>query len=179
MRKYVALLRGIMPTNPNMRNEKLRGVFEKLGLKNVQTVISSGNVLFETTTTDTKALESTIEQALFKELGFHSATIIRSKQELETLVKDDPFEGKQHAKETYLFVTFTQSPVTTTLSFPYKPENKSYTVLGIYGQQICSIADLSNAKTPDVMQWLEKEFGDRITSRTYNTVEKTLRKMDQ
>lgn len=25
---YAALLRGIMPTNPNMRNEKLRGVFE-------------------------------------------------------------------------------------------------------------------------------------------------------
>lgn len=41
--KYVALLRGIAPTNPNMRNDKLREVFEKPGFKNVQTVISSGN----------------------------------------------------------------------------------------------------------------------------------------
>jgi uncharacterized protein (DUF1697 family) len=52
--KYVALLRGIGPSNPNMRNEKLRGVFEKLGFDNVQTVISSGNVLFQTPTKDMK-----------------------------------------------------------------------------------------------------------------------------
>lgn len=42
MTTYVALLRGIVPLNPNMRNEKLRGVFEKLGFTNVRTVISSG-----------------------------------------------------------------------------------------------------------------------------------------
>ena len=47
MIKYVALLRGIGPGNPNMRNDKLRSVFEKLGFSNVKTVISSGNVLFE------------------------------------------------------------------------------------------------------------------------------------
>jgi uncharacterized protein (DUF1697 family) len=46
MVKYVALLRGIAPTNPNMRNDKLRGVFEKLSFENVKTVISSGNVVF-------------------------------------------------------------------------------------------------------------------------------------
>lgn len=48
MTTYVALLRGILPLNPNMHNQKLRGVFEKLGFSNVHTVISSGNVIFET-----------------------------------------------------------------------------------------------------------------------------------
>ena len=43
--RYVALLRGIGPSNPNMRNERLRELFQKLGFQNVQTVISSGNVL--------------------------------------------------------------------------------------------------------------------------------------
>jgi len=32
--KYVALLRGIRPSVPNMRNEKLRELFEKLGFEN-------------------------------------------------------------------------------------------------------------------------------------------------
>ncbi|MEK7152950.1 MAG: DUF1697 domain-containing protein [Patescibacteria group bacterium] len=31
MPKYVALLRGIAPSGKNMQNDKLRGVFEKLG----------------------------------------------------------------------------------------------------------------------------------------------------
>ena len=44
---YVALLRGIGPTNPNMHPAKLKGAFEKMGLKNVKTVIASGNVVFD------------------------------------------------------------------------------------------------------------------------------------
>ncbi len=47
MVRYVALLRGMGPANPNMRGEKLRKVFEGLGFENVRTVLASGNVLFE------------------------------------------------------------------------------------------------------------------------------------
>ena len=57
MRSYVALLRGIAPTNPKMRNNRLREVFEDLGFSNVRTVISSGNVLFETDSSAVRALE--------------------------------------------------------------------------------------------------------------------------
>src|SRR3990167_7756479 len=47
MTTYVALLRGIGPINPNMRPAKLKWGFEEMGFKNVRTVISSGNVVFE------------------------------------------------------------------------------------------------------------------------------------
>ncbi|MGH2757636.1 MAG: DUF1697 domain-containing protein [Actinomycetota bacterium] len=47
MGRFVALLRGIGPLNPNMRNEKLREVFVGLGFENVRTVITTGNVLFD------------------------------------------------------------------------------------------------------------------------------------
>src|SRR4051812_30410175 len=92
---YAAFLRGIMPTNPNMRNEKLRGVFESLGFSNVQTVISSGNVIFESTSKDKDVakLEITIEKALTAKLGINSTTIIRSKNDLEKLIASDPFKG--------------------------------------------------------------------------------------
>lgn len=176
MKRYVALLRGIGPGIPNMRNNKLREFFEDLGFTNVQTVISSGNVLFEANPTDRKILEAKIEEALPKKLGFKSTVIIRSKEELQELAAKDPFKGKIHSRETYLFVTFPKSRPHTNLEFPYKPTNKTYTILGIYGQEICSIADLSGTKTPDLMQWLEKQFGTQITSRTYKTVEKILQK---
>jgi uncharacterized protein (DUF1697 family) len=178
MRKYVALLRGIGPGNPNMRNDKLREFFEGLGLNNVQTVISSGNVLFETDLTDSKALEAKIEKALPEKLGFHSTVIIRSKEELRELVASDPFKGRQHSNQTYLFVTFPKSRIDTTLKFPHKPSDGSV-VLGIHGHEICSITDTTRAKTPNLMQWLEKEFGRGITSRTYKTVERILRKFNQ
>ena len=61
MTKYIALLRGIGPGNPNMRNDKLCGVFEKLGFSNVTPVISSGNVIFESDEINKKTLELKIE----------------------------------------------------------------------------------------------------------------------
>jgi uncharacterized protein (DUF1697 family) len=60
--KYTALLRGIGPSNPNMRNEKLREVFQKLGFQNVQTVISSGNVLFESPARGVRALKPQLKK---------------------------------------------------------------------------------------------------------------------
>ena len=79
-------MRGIAPTNPNMRNDKLRGVFEKLGFDSVKTVISSGNVIFESPSRSVKKLEESMEKALPEQLGFTSTTIIRSQGQLQKLV---------------------------------------------------------------------------------------------
>lgn len=76
MTAYVALLRGIAPTNPLMRNAELRKVFEALSFTNVRTVISSGNVLFETPSRSPAKLESTIEAALHDHLGAPCSTIV-------------------------------------------------------------------------------------------------------
>jgi uncharacterized protein (DUF1697 family) len=106
MTKYVALLRGIGPGSPNMRNDKLRAFFEDLGFTNVKTVISSGNVIFESPSRNVKALESTIEEALPAKLGFHSTTIIGSKKQLQELFDKNPFQGMEHSQKSSLNVTF-------------------------------------------------------------------------
>jgi len=64
MRRYAALLRGIAPSNPNMTNDKLRGVFEGLGLEGVRSVLASGNIVFRSTQSDIPALEDAIQRAL-------------------------------------------------------------------------------------------------------------------
>jgi uncharacterized protein (DUF1697 family) len=61
-----------------MANPRLRAVCEDLGLENVATVISSGNVVFETGPNDVPGLERTLEAAWSGQLGFESTTIIRS-----------------------------------------------------------------------------------------------------
>lgn len=86
MNTYVALLRGIMPMNPNMRPVKSVWAFEKMGFKNVRMVIASGNVVFDSSSKSGVALEKKIEQVLPKLLGFSSITIIRSEDELAKLI---------------------------------------------------------------------------------------------
>ena len=177
MTQYVALLRGIAPTNPNMRNDKLRGVFEKLGFENVKTVISSGNVIFESPSRSVKKLEATIESALREHLGFTSTTILRSRAQIQKLVDRNPFKGMEHSQKSSLNVTFLKKKRKIDLKFPYKVDDRDYTLLGIYDGAICSVIDLTGAKTPDLMLWLEKQFGKEITTRTWKTVERILKAM--
>ena len=156
MTTYVALLRGIMPMNSNMRGEKLRAVFESLGFSNVATVIASGNVIFHTASKNLPALETKIEKALFNQLGFNSTTIIRSEAELEQLVNTNPFKGVVDEKPNYLVVTF------------FKDHKK----------ELCTVLDTSSVETTNFMRRLEKEHGKKITTRTWKTVGRILTKMN-
>ncbi len=156
MTTYVALLRGIMPTNPNMKSEKLKKVFESLGFKNVRTVIASGNVVFETSSKDELALESKIEKTFPKMLGFKSTTIIRSQEEIEKLIKKNPFKGIEDKKPNYLVVTF------------FKDRKN----------EVATVINLDEGKTPAFMAAIEKKHGKEITTRTWKTVARILKAME-
>lgn len=175
--KYVALLRGIGPGNPNMRNDKLRGVFEKLGYSNVQSVISSGNVVFGSSRTDVANMESELEDAWQAELGFASTTIIRSQAQLEELLVINPFMGITHGPSSYTLVTFFKKSTEVPFTLPYRPEGKTYKPTGATKTELFSLTDNTTVKTTDLMTWLEKQFSKQISSRTWLTVERIVKKM--
>ncbi|MFD3591566.1 DUF1697 domain-containing protein [Nocardia sp. NPDC058640] len=175
---YAALLRGIMPSNPNMRNEKLRGVFEGLGFEKVASVLSSGNIVFRTA--DNPAdLEDRIQTALNTELGIPGGTIIRSHPELRALLDRDPFEGLPHERGSYLTVTFFKNAMreADTKAFDDDPFTR---VIG-YDREVrafLTVIDNSTGKTPDFMARLEKTYGKDITTRTWLTVQRVVKKME-
>ncbi|MDB5254284.1 MAG: hypothetical protein JWL80_350 [Parcubacteria group bacterium] len=153
---YAALLRGIMPMNPNMKGEKLKETFESLGFKNVSTVIASGNVVFTSASKDTKKMEAEIEKAFIKKLGFASTTIIRSFDELKEFVGRSPFKGIKDEKPNYLIVTF------------FKNRQK----------EIAQVLNLDDTKTANFMSSIEKTHGKEITTRTWKTVHRILKRME-
>lgn len=175
--KYVALLRGIGPGNPNMRNDKLRSVFEKLGFTNVRSVISSGNIVFETDRTDVAAMETELEAAWPLQLGFTSTTIIRSEEQLRHILDNHPFLGMTHGPSSYLLVTFFKHPTEVNFEFPYQPEGKTYKLLAADADTLFTTTDNTVIKTTDLMTWMEKQFGKEISSRTLQTVQRIIAKM--
>lgn len=177
MTQYVALLRGIGPGNPNMRNENLRRVCEGLGFESVSTVISSGNIIFDTDSGDVGELEGVLEQAWPNQLGFESTTILRSRDDLEALVESDPFEGRGHTKETYLLTTFAKTKLDYTFDFPHRPEGKDYVLVGGTERELFSVTDTVHGTSLDIMAWLEGRFGKEISSRTWLTVFRILGRM--
>lgn len=180
MTRCVALLRGIGPGNPSMRNEHLRRVCEELGLGDVSTVISSGNVVFETDSGelgDLVALETTLERAWSEKLGFESVTIIRTAGDLERLADLQPFGGLEHGKDTYLLVTFAKSALTVDFDFLHQPDARAFRLVGATDRELFSVTDTTATRTPDVMGWIEGQFGKGLTSRTWLTVERIRKRM--
>ena len=100
MKRYVALLRGIAPSQPNNSNQQLREVVASLGHERVESVLASGNILFRSPQTAVPELERTIQQALVAELGVGGGTIVRELGELQDLLDRDPFDGLVHGRGT-------------------------------------------------------------------------------
>ena len=129
MTRYVALLRGIYPSNPRMRNENLRQVARDLGYEEVSTVISSGNIVFASESTDPAGIEASFEAAWPERLGFESTTIVRSRAELAALVDLRPFGELVHKPETYLLATFSKEELSVPLELPQRPDGFEHDVV--------------------------------------------------
>ncbi|SDC05589.1 Uncharacterized conserved protein, DUF1697 family [Raineyella antarctica] len=183
MTRYVALLRGITPSLPNMANDKLRGVFEGLGYEDVGSVLASGNIVFRTEETDGPALEERIQQALNDELGIAGGTIIRSHAELRALLDADPFPGLTHGRGTYLTATFLKDGAlkdgASPEQSPEQPDPRTRIVGDPAARVFLAVIDnRTPGTTPDFMGWLDRTYGKDITTRTWLTVQRIVKKME-
>ncbi|MGH9373654.1 MAG: DUF1697 domain-containing protein [Vicinamibacterales bacterium] len=91
MIRYVAFLRAINVGGHTVRMEQLRALFKAMGFLDVQTFIASGNVVFCSKTTDTRALERRIETRLQESLGYAVATFVRSIGDVHEIARYQPF----------------------------------------------------------------------------------------
>jgi uncharacterized protein (DUF1697 family) len=107
MARHVAFLRAINVGGHVVKMDRLRSLFEALGFKNVETVIASGNVLFDAPANRAASLEKKIEAHLWNALGYEVATFIRSPQEIAAILAHDPFaKSKQRTAGSRLHIGF-------------------------------------------------------------------------
>ncbi len=106
MPRYIAFLRAINVGGHTVKMDALRQHFESLGFTGVETFIASGNVVFETESTDAQALERQIEGALHAALGYEVATFIRTTAELAAVAQYEPFATSALATAMALSVAF-------------------------------------------------------------------------
>lgn len=88
---YVALLRGInVGGNNKVEMPRLKMVFEQAGMQSVVTYINSGNVIFHDDAHAPAALMQKLETAIEKEFGFAVKVLLRSKNQIEDIIRALP-----------------------------------------------------------------------------------------
>lgn len=176
--KYVAFLRGVnVGGHHKVPVADLRKEMEKMDLENVETLLNSGNILFDAESDGSGKLEKTIALHLESAFGFPIPTILRKSESISRLVRQDPFNGVPLTKDTRLYVTFLPKDVETGLHLPWTSEDNSLKIIGKQDKAVLSVLDLSISQTPKAMATLERHFGRDITTRNWNTIRKLQKKM--
>lgn len=91
LHRYIAFLRAVNVGGRTLKMDHLRELVEGLRFASVETFIASGNVAFETSGTDIRAIERRIEKSLHDALGFEVETFVRTPAELAAALRHDPF----------------------------------------------------------------------------------------
>jgi uncharacterized protein (DUF1697 family) len=103
----IALLRGInLAGHHKIKMDELRALCQSLKLRDVQTYVQSGNVIFRTDEKDPTRLAKKIEDAIEKKFGFHAAVVLRTTAELKAIIDRSPFATRKEIEPAKLHVTF-------------------------------------------------------------------------
>jgi uncharacterized protein (DUF1697 family) len=176
MTRYAAFLRGInVGGKKTIKMTELKDAVESLGFKNIKTILASGNLLFDAPETNPSILTQRIEHALKERLGLSIGVLIRTMEELQRLWKANPFKGVNLTPETRLYVTFLLEKPQSSLKLPNESSEMDFKILRVTESEVCSVLTLSEKfGTTDLMAILEKEFGRKVTTRNWNTIEKII-----
>lgn len=167
MPRHVAFLRGVFPKV--LRMADLRTALETAGFTNVRTILSSGNVAFDTRAGATAALERRIERALVAQVGRSFDTIVRTTASLEALLAADPYAAWDVVPAEKRIVTFLRTPPAVRPALPIVRDGAR--ILAMTDTEVVSVY-VPDPRGPDWMQLLERTFGTGITTRTLDTVRK-------
>jgi uncharacterized protein (DUF1697 family) len=105
MATFLSILRGI-----NVGGQKkilmtdLKALYEELGFTSVITYIQSGNIIFENP--QNIDIVQAIEQKIFEKYGFEVPIIIRTLDELASLIDKNPFLKEENIQVDKLHITF-------------------------------------------------------------------------
>ena len=90
--RYVAFLRGVnVGGKHRLPMKDLAEIFVQAGCGGVRTYIQSGNVVFDASAPAAKRLPGAITAAIAARFGFDSPVIVRSAEELLSVVRHNPF----------------------------------------------------------------------------------------
>jgi len=169
MTRYAAFLRGVNLGKRTVKSAELKTAFEEMGFTEVKTLLASGNVLFDAK--PSKALKDKIEAGLKAQFGFEVGTVLRSVDELQAMVKADPF-GRAEGEDAKLHVMLFDTPVPAAL----KPQGvkDDFDVAGRTARELFFIfyrkpdGTFSGNSSFDIEKRLPK--GTLVTMRNWNTI---------
>lgn len=171
MKRWIILLRGVMPTGKNkLSMPALREALEAAGFARVRTWITSGNVLVDTLLNRQQTRDK-IHQLLLDEMDVDLAVIVKDAEEIQAALRNNPFAELDGDRIFYGF-------------FNEQPEQDKAQALQAqdFGEERLAIGPAavymfipgSAARSKLGNAFLQRKLGIELTFRNRNTLHKLM-----
>jgi uncharacterized protein (DUF1697 family) len=149
-------------------------MFEKMGYKNVRTYIQSGNVVFEAPKTKNETLAKKIEKDLAKPLGYEVSVVVRTTDDIKTIIKGYPFSKVKNHDSFKINVAFLSAEPDKENSKELHSASDKLEMFKVAGNNVYTICNKDFSDSLIGKNIIEKKLKVRATVRNWNTVNKIL-----
>ena len=170
MPKLIAFLRAINVGGHNVAMAELRGLFERLSFKEVETFIASGNVIFASRSGDIGALQEKIEGQLLRSLGYEVKTFLRTIPEVAAIAQYKPFGGSRLRSAAALNVAFLADPLSAEAEKSVMALTNEIDDFHAQGREVYWLCKTKQSDSKFSYARFEKMLNVRATWRNINTV---------
>jgi uncharacterized protein (DUF1697 family) len=173
METYVGLLRGINVSGRKIvPMGELKKLLDGLGLRQVTTLLNSGNVIFRSTPDRASGIERKIETAIVKAFGFEVKVLVFAIAEIESILAACPFDRKATDKDGKIYVTLLSEFTDEKSLSRMKPLPAQTDEFVVSGRAVYLLSRGGYSKTPYNNAFIEKTLGVDATTRNINTIER-------
>src|SRR5438270_13611604 len=175
MAVIISMLRGVnLAGHRNIKMDALRSLYESLRLRDAQTHVRSGNVVFRTAERDLVRVTRRIQKGIEQSVGFQCNVIVRTVPELRDVIARNPFAKRHGIEPSRLLVTFLATDPDAEarkriLTIETAPEE-----LRIEGRELYIYYPNGMARPKLSWPMIEKILKTSGTGRNWNTVTKLL-----
>lgn len=178
MPRYIALFSSINVGGNRLSMVDLRYAFEREEFENVDTVVASGNVLFDFDERPTDGLEDLFAHMMQERFGIASFVAVRSREEVRAAVEDNPFTGigADAQVHTHFLERQPQPELFAKMVEDYAPRGAEKLALGDRALYIDYVDGVGNSRLTSA--FIERRLGCRGTARNVRSLARILTKMD-
>lgn len=164
------MLRGINVGSHNqVKMDTLRRLYAELGFADATTYIQSGNVVFRAKEEETDSLTDRISHAIKATFGIDVPVIVKTIEELKSIVHDNPFIKDESKDSAYLHVTFLSATPDGEKFRNIQKGDYSGDELALVGETIYLYCPNGYGRTKLTNTFFEARLRLRATTRNWKT----------
>lgn len=173
--KYCAFLRGVNVNGTSMKMAEVMNVFTDAGMKEVSSVLASGNILFSSDKKPSE-LKNILEKSMSEYFDYEAFLFLKNENEISDIVNNNPF-NKAEDLHIYAFVGIedVETLLMEEFSKSDKAENENAQIVADTFYWQIQKGNTLGSTFGKVLG--KKKLKDKITSRNINTFERILKRL--